>query len=344
MNRLALALLTATVCAATAGTAVANDALRADGTLKYRFYTDWELLYLERDGPPNTDVGFFDPTAPPAIGNDLVKVLSTDDALEDGYEFAGRAVLGYRLDPESAVEIVFTGFEDDGSASESDPGANLQALIGGGAGSIAQANNANFEDATRFTLDYDSDYYSGELNYRHALEVPGADYRFSLMAGLRGVRFTEDLRFTSVSPGSGVGTHDVATRNTLFGAQLGFDGFIPLYEDRIELELAGVAGGYANQSSTTAEFNNQVPAFRYRESRTEWGPAALLEASGFLKFRIYRGVRLSAGYRAIYLVNVATAPDQFPESASNSDFFGNRFDNDGRTLFHGPSLKVSVDF
>jgi hypothetical protein len=344
-NRTLLA-LAAVLLLAAPGSARAGDQdpFREDGSIRYRFYTEWELLYVERDRSPDVEVGYFNADGSLA-GVPSREVLSTDEVVDDDEHFGGRALFGVRLNERSSVEIAFAGWGHSRSATERDPGENLDAFEF----PEFPLDDGEFNDAAVFDLDYDSDFYSGELNYRHALAVDEADYRFTLLAGVRALRLEEDLDFTSwdeipFDPTS-FGTYNIATRNTLIGGQVGIETHVPLWEERVVFDLYGVAGGYANLANVYINYADvDSDPLLFRQSRKEWDPAGVFEGAAHFTFRIWRGVRVRAGYRVIYLVNIAAAPDQFPRTGATSDVFGNTFDNDGATVFHGPSLAVNVDF
>jgi len=340
--RLPIALTAALLLLAPAGLARAvgeNDPFREDGSIRYRFYTEVELLYIERDHSPSVEVTFSDSTNR--------ELLDTDAVVDDDEEFGGRAVLGFRLNRTSSIEAVYMGWGHERSrAAYSVVDEDLNAFE---FPELTAIDDESFDDAAVHDLAYDEDFHSAELNYRHALEVDGADYRFNLLAGIRAIRLEEDLQLTSFDElpvGCCVGTHNIAARNTLAGLQLGVETFVPLWEDRLDLDLLGVAGGYANQAKVRIDFQNLDggPPTRYRASRSEWSPAGVFEAAAHLRVRLWPGVRMKLGYRAVYLVNIAQAPDQFARSGAASDFFGNNYDDDGHAVFHGPSIALGVDF
>lgn len=323
---------------------------RADGDgagLDLSFYGDFEALYIERDHTNNQDVGFFTP------GNQRIEVLKTDDVIDDDEDFGGRAVLGIGIGPESSVEAVFTAFAHQGSKTKRDPGEDLDPIFDTTwpPGQVTVIGTSDFRSAATYDLEFSSNFWNAELNYRHLWEVDGADYNFHLLGGLRVVRLNEDISFISyddqnnrTSFGYGnTGRYKVETRNTLIGAQIGAESHVPLFTDRLALDLYGVAGGFANQANVVVNYREDDHG-ELRNSRTEWDAAGVFEASAHLNVRVIDQVNLSFGYRAFYLMGLAVAPDQIAKSGRSSDFFGNTYDNDASTLFHGPSFKVSVRF
>lgn len=327
------------------GAAGENDPYRDDGSIRYRFYMDGELLYVERDRTDNVDTSF-DESGPFDRA-----VLGTDDVVDDDEEFGGRFLLGFRINRQSSVEAAYLGWGHSRSATVRSASEDLNAFeYPDGVG------DSGFDDAALHDLEFSSRLHSGELNYRHGVEVEGAQYRFNLLAGLRAIRFEDDLNFDSWDefpvipppPADDMGHYDISTRNTLIGAQVGVESFVPLWEDRLDLDLYFTVGGYANQANVYIDYFDGDAGFgsgvAVRQSRIEWDPAAVIEAAAHLKFRLWRGVRLNLGYRMLHMINIAQAPDQFSRSGSFGDFFGNSFDNDGTVLFHGPSIGLGVDF
>jgi len=315
-------------------------------------YTDVEVIYFERDHTNNADVGLLDP----APGGSTRVVLQTDDVVDDDEELGGRAVLGVRFTERDAIEIAGMGFDHHRSATVRSPTQELLPVFrdaAGGSGSFLVGNNGDFENAALYDLEFDSDFYSGELNWRRYHRVPGTGYSFRLLAGLRAARLEEDLTFIAWAQnppvpatrgGGAVGVYRIQTRNTLAGAHLGAEARVDLFGDRVFLDLFGSAGGYANQAKVITEFVGSSVPNGVRQSRDEWNPAGMFEGSAHLRFRVHGGWRVALGYRALYLMGIAVAPDQFTRSAFDSDFFGNSFDDDGHTLFHGPSFQVGYQF
>jgi len=310
-----------------------------------RVYAEIEALWIERDRTNNTHVSYFDP--PPLFGPDRRSVIETDDVIDDDEEIGGRVAFGLRFDEASALEIVGMAWGHERSETVRDIGGDrLEPVFA----PSSLPNNAvpNFRQAEIHDLEFDSELYGAQLNYRHTLDVGSAHVR--LLAGLGSFRLTEDLTFNTVgeipATAADLGRYKVETRNTLYGGQVGLDARVPLGLDWLGLELFGSAGGYANQAKSIIQlFDAQAgPAGSVRQSREEWNPAGIFELAAFLRVRLHRGVWLSGGYRGTYLLGVALAPDQLARSGQVSDFFGNAFDDDGHTLFHGPSVKLGVEF
>lgn len=318
------------------------------------FYTDAEVIFFERSQNNNADVSLLEP----APGGGVRVVLQTDDVVDDDEELGGRGVLGVRFSETDAVEIVGMGFDHHRSATVRSPGEDLDPVFrdesADGSQFLVNNNvNGDFEAAALHDLEFDSDFYSGELNWRRYHQVPGTGYSFRLLAGIRAARLEEDLTFISwddnppvprTRGGGAVGVYRIQTRNTLAGGHVGVESRVDLFGERVFLDLFASAGGYANQAKVISEFISDQTGRPVRQRRTEWNPAGIFEGSAHLRFRVWGGWRMAFGYRAIYLMGIAVAPDQFTRSAFDSDFFGNSFDDDGHTLFHGPSFQVGYQF
>jgi len=325
-----------------------NDPYRDDGTMRYRFYTGGELLYMERDGTPDVEVTHNIRSQCCALPPIVTEVIGTDDVIDDDEEFGGRLFLGMRLNRSSAVEAVYMGWGHSRSTSAFSPFEDLNAFEFPDASSFA---DGAFDDAAVHDLEFDSEFHSGEINYRHAVQVDGADYRFNLLAGLRGIRLEENLDLTSWDsvlfgtppPAFIIGEYDISTRNTLIGAQVGVETFVPLWADRLDLDLYFVAGGYANQTNIYVDSFEGNSGTRGRQSEIDWEPAAVIESAIHLNVRLWRGVKMTLGYRAIYINNIAAAAEQFPRSGSPGDTNKN-FDVSSDTVFHGASLGLGIDF
>ena len=320
-----------------------NDPYRDDGSIRYRFYVGTELLYINRDGGPDVPVSYDHAFSPSQT------VISTNDVLGDDWDFGGRGYLGMRLNPASSLELVYMGWGQSESKDELRPSETLDAFEFPEATAFP---NEAFDDAAYHELKYDSVLHSGELNYRHRLHVEGTAYHFNLLAGLRAIRFEENLRLDSwdeiifgIPPAAfRQGQYDVSTRNTLVGLQMGVDTFVPLWQDRVDLDISLTAGPYANQAKVYSNYFDGNADAHIRQSHSEWDASGVLEGAATFQIRLWRGVRMNLGYRALYLINVAAAPENFAHSGSAGDFFGNSYVGDAEVLFHGASIGFGVDF
>jgi len=321
-----------------------DDPFRDDGSIRYRFYTGGELLYLRRSGGDDVPITQNIRCCTLPL---VTEELTSNDAVNGDWKFGGRGYFGARLDAVSSVEVTYLGIGYSGDETAAAPA--FETLNAFELPDAMTFPDGSFDDAAYHQIKYDAMLHSGELSYRRRLEVDGVDYHFNLLAGLRALRFEEDLGLdswdsdTDPLPASEFGHYDVSARNTLIGAQVGADAFVPLWAERLDLDIYFAVGGYANEANVYSSYVDGNTGTNIRQSDNEWKASGVLEAAAQLQFRLWRGVRMNLGYRAVYLINVASGPGNFAESGGNDDFFDS-YDAGSEVLFHGASVGFGVDF
>lgn len=159
---------------------------------------------------------------------------------------------------------------------------------------------------------YASELHNGEVNLRRA-----ATDGLTWLVGFRYLELDERLAMTFTDPGlAAPQRNDYATRNRLYGAQLGLDKLIWL-TDRLELGL-GVRGGlFHNSAAQSGLFDDGVNPPIVLGATTD-GAALLGEANLSLTYQLTPAFSLRGAYGILGLSEVALASDQ----VQASDFVG----------------------
>ncbi len=293
-------------------------------------------------------------------------VLSADDVMEDDLEGAGRLLVGRRFGRDG-VEAVFNFFGHEHNKSAYRPDERLYPTfddrsIGGGNSSFLAERNGDFTNARRHILEFESRFWDGGLNwvrdYSELLPVERPNTHLRFRVGVRVARFEETLQLTSydgvvarprdaVLGGGNAARLEIETDNWLAGGQVGVEGQLGL-GSYLSIGTSVLAGGYANVARVIRTYDEDGKGdgrpVHTRDNRKETDPAALVETSAHLNVHPAEGVILGLGYRMYYLHGIAVASEVYPQSAHNSEWFGNAYRNDGNTIFHGPSVKLTFEF
>lgn len=151
-----------------------------------------------------------------------------------------------------------------------------------------------------FSVDYSSSLYSVELNARQS-----DGYRWACYAGLRYIRFNDDLFISELNtPLPGV--LDIDTENNLYGLQFGGDLLVydrggPL-NGSVELKV-GVYGNDVRQRTRTSL---PLPAVTASAKR----PLLAGEIEFLLTYKLSPRWKVRGSYKLVGLGSVALAPDQ----------------------------------
>jgi Putative beta barrel porin-7 (BBP7) len=214
-----------------------------------------------------------------------------------------------------------------------------------------------FDQSTRQTIDYTSDYSSFELNYRvkqrlgrdrmvmdpngcwHRDANPGFEREF--LVGLRFMEMgeqldwrAEDIRVGNSNDLGNDGRYFITTENDLFGIQLGTG--MTYQSKRWSLGVSGKGGTYINDASGSTALNltvddtNDYTNFFREDELSFIGEARLLG-----RFHLTPSFSLRAGYEFMFVESVALAPAQatfIPEFAF--------LNTAGDPFYHGASFGI----
>jgi len=163
--------------------------------------------------------------------------------------------------------------------------------------------------------DYATKLYNAEFNVRW-----NPISRVTMLAGFRWVRLGENLVGT-LNPTTFPGEQsywnfwNTTTINNLFGFQIGADGKI--WEiDRFSISGLVKAGIFDNNAEQTTEIS--VKYKRERSASASTNAAALVGETGLrCEYQVTQRLSFKAGYEAIWLQGVASAPGQIQETSTD---------------------------
>jgi hypothetical protein len=300
-----------------------------------------EFIILQRIGTSEqtlvtTYPGVPSPQTQYIVGQGTERLSSSD--LTQG--FAGGPKIGLLRHDESGFDLELTYFQIDGwnHAASIPSGPDTTPVMVAPGGFVQTTDNANQ------TMDwaYATRLYQAEANLRWEF-CP----RATMLAGFRWVGLREELEGTIPDPHRHAPFWETTTRNNLFGVQLGEEWKIVR---RGRLSIDGlVKGGIFNN---IAKESTGVSIFRtvHRESDSTTHAAFLGEIGLQGKYQVAERLVLKAGYEALWLEGVATAPGQIPQTLSHASSL---FDVDVRSLgvdsssgvfYHGATAGLEYTF
>jgi hypothetical protein len=177
--------------------------------------------------------------------------------------------------------------------------------------------------AAPVSVTYNSELQNFEVNGRRAY----SDW-VTWFVGFRALSIDELL---TANINAGASTHAVATRNRLYGAQLGIDALL-LDCDCWYVNAVGKAGIYGNsaeQVTTTAGLGAALPLITYAGSDTSFVGEIGINANYQLTDRL----SVLAGYNLLWVNSLALAPDQL--AATNVNTGVGALDVGGNLFYHG---------
>jgi hypothetical protein len=266
-------------------------------------------------------------------------LLTTSD-LEFDYEPGVRAYLGVPAWPGwlcTSWEVGYLGiFESDslGQVVDDEDGLFAPGDLGFGA-----VNGFVFADS--FTADYASDLHALELNAVRCF-CQSCEQQVDLLFGFRYLSFDEDFAlFTdNVSPQVSA-SYAVATKNELYGAQLG--GRLRGTRGRWGFELMGKGGVYVNEASQEQRIVDQLPSnpVVLRNTSADGTNAAFVGEFGLsLLCRVTQHWTLRGGYSLFWMEGLALAPNQL--DFSFQDTSGSLLDSEGGVFYHGANVGLEL--
>lgn len=326
-----------------------------DAVVWNRMWNRDDKLFAAAD-PQVENPNFFSPLNPfPIFISNRRMYLESTHPGEDG---SVRATLGKFMFRDSRNRDHTTEFTAFGGgdwqqerviSSEQNFGLFVPFFIDGG--------NPSFDESTRQSIDYKSDYSSFELNYKvrqrlgrdrlvmdpngcwHRDANPGFEREY--LAGLRYMEMGEQLDWRAEDIREGAsndlgndGRYYISTENNLFGMQLGTG--LTYQAKRWSLGVNCKGGTYVNDASGFTQLNFTVDDdddysnFMREDELSFIGEARLLG-----RFHVTPNFSLRAGYELMVVESVALAPSQatfIPEFAF--------LNTTGDPFYHGASFGI----
>jgi len=187
------------------------------------------------------------------------------------------------------------------------------------------------------TADFDSHTYGLEANL-HKTYKTGLDF----YAGARWIRIDDDLSIVqnTLSPTS----ENISAKNNLIGAQIG------TAIDWVALSDGGMPSGLIfNTNIAVGLFRNKTDAdvdlstgvLTLATSSSDSHRSTVVDANIEVGYQVSSNFKLIAGYNALWISGVATAPNQL----RGANFITNTLDLDrSKVFYHGGSLKALWTF
>ena len=183
---------------------------------------------------------------------------------------------------------------------------------------------------------YGSELHSFELNLRSA-----GRGRVTWLAGFRYLELDENFHadLVDVTNPSSTVTYDIATRNRLYGAQVGLEAVLLNVGRRLRLDFVGKAGIFGNsgaQSSFLATDSAVNPAAGSADKAVFVGEAHLAAI-----YCVTGNVSLRASYGVMGITDAVLATDQVN---ATSFIFRDGIDDGGDVFYHGGLLGLEYAY
>lgn len=166
-----------------------------------------------------------------------------------------------------------------------------------------------FMDATAVLTSFSSTFWSNEVNYRR---FNTGIHGFELLMGVRYVQEHDDLAILS-SHGDIIpelqATYGVHTVNNIVAPQIGCEYTVQAFK-WASFGFSGKAGLGANFIDSQVKLVRGDGLVGFDTQRAATVLSQIYDIGAFLDFHILERLRLRFGYNAIWLIGVATAPDQ----------------------------------
>jgi hypothetical protein len=250
-----------------------------------------------------------------------VKTLEKDSGFQPGY----RVGASWLIDKKSSLEGQFFQI-DEWSARDVDEGnANLSFPFNN------PTLTQDFVDADQASASYATSLYNAELNFWRHITPKDENYASgSALVGFRYIGIDETLKIAFTTPPD-TSNYNLHTKNRLSAAQIGVYGqFNPT--ENFFWELTVKVGGFLNEASqrqSVKDLNNTVVVGG--GSGRVWKGGFLAEGDFNMGYHFSRYVNIHAGYMALFLTNLALAPDQINLTSSGT----NHVTTEGDQVYHG---------
>jgi hypothetical protein len=287
------------------------------------FYFSAEAMALTRDNESRPQDVVLNTTL-------ATTVLRTEDFSFD-WRVGPSFILGYRSTPKDDWEFAYFGLQDfDSHIHVPGPAGDIALPVV--LGSLMPPDSA-FGAATVMDVVYTSLINNAEVNYYW---YPGSQRLLSLMTGFRYFRLDERFEINATGGDPAVPTlvqsfYDIHSVNNLYGWQIGARW--KQCGERFGYELTGKAGVYGNSVEDRQVVSNvsETPIRNIVAFQNNWAFIGQVDAS--VTYRISKGWQAIAGYNALWIDDVALAPDQL--DFTNNPLSGTTIDHYGKVFMHG---------
>ncbi len=276
--------------------------------------SDWtvsfEALYMARYGMDSV---------PLVVDTGSGSVFLNADEFDDEFGPGFAVSLGHQISPNSHISATFLTLGQDVGTTISAPGAQYT-VYGAAFGTDP------------IDVGYNSDLYSTELNYQHAL----GSTNLHAIVGVRWIRLIEELNVKDAASPPALNSVDAV--NNLIGIQIGVQGTLLTYHGW-SLDGAGKIGVFRNEASLNAAFPQAGPAAIFSAGGDQTSYVA--EGQIDLRYDVSESLSLKAGYRAMWIDGIALIPEQLDDLAV--PLLG-QLDDNGSVFYSGFSLGASLRF
>ncbi|MDC0936030.1 BBP7 family outer membrane beta-barrel protein [Pirellulales bacterium] len=283
------------------------------------WYASAEAIFLRRDNDSRDQAV--------VLNGGSNQTLITTGQLNFDAEPGVRFRLGRALGEHTSVEGSYFGIYEWGHAATATGNNDLRLP-----GDIALAT-FDFLDADIMRVSYKSEIHSVETTLVHTFS------RVDVLAGFRYFQLNDDFNVNSEDFVNGVSDYSIASRNSLYGGQLGLR--LKHKGELISLRCttkAGVYGVDAEQRSFLADFDN---TFVLRDTHAAGGDVAFIgEVNLDAVLALTDCVRLIAGYNLMWLEGVALAPDQL--DFTDTPTSGTALNHSGGVFFYGANVGLEA--
>lgn len=309
------------------------------------WYVRTEAVILLRDASGETDLA--------ALNWPRNIVFSTRD-LDYQFQAGPRLLIGRTLNPWNQVEFSYFALEhwNDSAAIRDSTENGL-----GGTGNLASPFSG-FGDPAVLGLDYNSYVWaydkstldSGEINFRHVLDLPPGRLSTSVLVGLRYMAVRERFQYESYSffpaPQGTSNFVRTDTANELFGPQLG--ALFEFYcDDRwwVNFEMKGaVCQNAAEQTTDYRNVDENGLATRFLDRRAEHGTAWIGDIALMVVYRWTPRLSARFGYQAIWVEGLALASENFQSDINILRAGPAQLEHRGSVVYHGPIAGIELNW
>lgn len=297
-------------------------------------YGEVEWLFLKRDsGNPNRTI---------LVNETTQATLVSSSDLDFDFNSGVRALVGFHIWGCVPIEFGYFGLFDQVASLQYLPQQGVNATL---PGPLGVASNV-FHDSVTVNVDYRSRLQGAEVNFPCCCccEDPCSNIATSRewFLGFRYISLREDLLIFGEKPVGRLietGYYDANSRNDLYGGQFGLR--LRRCRGQFSWEGTAKAGIFYNQAGQEQVFVD-YPNFFLRApvsgSRDAVAFASELNLTGIYQINETWGLR--AGYNAMWIQGVATAPNQLDFSFASTS--GTGVGTNGGLFLHGVNVGLEA--